>query len=592
MYRATNTHRAFRARAGQWLCLAGLLLFAAGMAAAAETNAAGKATESNAAGKATDPNEGQVTLSKDGKAYDFNFKKDGTIRDALRLLGAKCNKNIVWSTGVEGPLPVTRLYNVTPEQVLNAILGTGFRYVQDANFIRVYTAEEYKKMREDPERMVFKVFTLYYVSAAEAKKLVTPMLSANAKMETTTAAQTSFPTGESISVTTGGGDSTAQNDMLLVHDYPERIEQVEALLKSIDIRPRQVLIEATVMAATLTDDSQFGVDWQTISTAVASTAADGSTLFNPLTSITQVGRSRSDYLGSTSSGQVTKTGGLTFGVSHDNIAALIKAVETVSDVTILANPKILAVNKQLGQVYIGAKIGYVNATTQNQTSTTQSVDFLDTGTKLSFRPYIGNDGYIRMDIHPKDSSGTLKENNIPDETAAELVTNIIVKDGETVVIGGLFRDMIKNTRTQVPLLGNLPLVGFLFRGTADQTTRQEVMVMLTPHIVDEPSQAGGKERADDIRMKREGATKSLQGIDRTRMAEDAYNRAAKYYLEGDVEQAVFNLKVSLMMRPTYLEARRLQERIMKETDPEKYEKIDSRVQAEMDAQSAANWQRP
>jgi type II secretory pathway component GspD/PulD (secretin) len=230
--------------------------------------------------------------------------------------------------------------------------------------------------------MVFKVFTLYYISAAEAKKLVTPMLSGNAKIETTSAAQTAFPTGESISVTTGGGDSTAQNDMLMIYDYPERIEKVTGMLKDVDVRPRQVLVEATVMAATLTDDSQFGIDWQTISSAAVSTAANGGTVFNPQTNVNQIGKSQNDYLGSTTTGQVTKTGGLTFGVSHDNIAALVKAVEASTDVTILANPKILAVNKQLGQVYIGAKIGYVNATTQNQTSTTQSVSFLDTGTEL------------------------------------------------------------------------------------------------------------------------------------------------------------------------------------------------------------------
>jgi type II secretory pathway component GspD/PulD (secretin) len=582
MCRETNIHRTFGASAGRWLCIAGLLLFAAGTAAGGDPNAAGAAK---------DPNDSQVNLSRDGSTIDFiNFGTKKTIRDALLVLNKKCSKNIVWSAGVDGPLTISQLSNVSFEQVLDAVLGNSFKYVQDANFVRVYTAEEYKKMREDPERMVFKIFTLYYISAAEAKKIVTPMLSGNAKVETTTAAQTAFPTGESISVTAGGGDSTAQNDMLLVYDYPERIEKVETLLKEVDVRPQQVLIEATVMAATLTDDSQFGVDWQTISTAIASTTGNVST-FSPLTSVTQMGKNQKDFLGSTTSGQITKTGGLTFGVSHDNVAALVKAVETVSDVTILANPKILAVNKQLGQVYIGAKIGYVSQTTQNQTSTTQSVEFLDTGTKLSFRPYIGNDGYIRMDIHPKDSSGTLKENSIPDETAAELVTNIIVKDGETVVIGGLFRDVIKNSRTQVPVLGNLPVLGALFRGTADEVQRQEVMVLLTPHIVSEPSEACGKERAEDVRMKREGAMKALQGIDRPRLAEDAYNRAAKYYLEGDVEQAVWNLKVSLMMRPTYLEARRLQERIMKETDPEKYEKIDSRVEAELNAQNASNWQR-
>jgi type IV pilus assembly protein PilQ len=583
--RCDNHFGTFLTRTGRWVCLAGVLWVAFGTAAGADPNTAAKAV---------DPNEGLVTLSKDGKMIDqifFGKDKDKvTIQTALRLLNAKCSKNIIWSAGVEGPLTVSRLYNVTFEQALNAILGNQFKYVQDANFVRVYSIEEYKKMQEDPERMISRPFTLYYVAAAEAKKFITPVLSGNAKVETTTAAQTAFPTGESISSTNGGGDSTAQNDMILIYDFPERIEKAEALLKEIDVRPRQVLIEATIMAATLTEDSQLGVDWQTISTAVASTAS-GATTFNPVTSVSQMGKGQGDYVGSSGSDQITKSGGLTFGVSHDNIAALVQAVETVSDVTILANPKILAVNKQLGQVYIGSKIGYLSQTTQTESSTTQSVEFLDTGTKLSFRPYIGNDGYIRMDIHPKDSSGTLKENNVPDETAAELVTNIIVKDGETIVIGGLFRDVIKNTRTQVPLLGDLPIIGVLFRGTSDQVQRQEVMVLLTPHIVDEPSQAGGKDRAEDVRRKREGAMKGLQGWDRPRLAEDAYNRAAKFYLEGDVENAVYNVKLSLMIEPGYLEARRLHERIMKETDPDKYEKIDGRVQDELETQDAENWKR-
>ncbi|MHC4256232.1 MAG: type II secretion system protein GspD, partial [Planctomycetota bacterium] len=109
-----------------------------------------------------------------------------------------------------------------------------------------------------------------------------------------------------------------------------------------------------------------------------------------------------------------------------------------------------------------------------------SVKFLDTGTKLSFRPYIGDDGYIRMDIHPKDSTGKLVD-GIPDETAAELVTNIIVKDGQTIVIGGLFRDQITSVKTQIPLLGDIPLLGAVFRGTSDNVVRTEVMVLLTPH---------------------------------------------------------------------------------------------------------------
>jgi hypothetical protein len=196
-----------------------------------------------------------------------------------------------------------------------------------------------------------------------------------------------------------------------------------------------------------------------------------------------------------------------------------------------------------------------------------------------------------MDIYPKDSDGTLKSNDIPDETTTELKTNVIVRDGETVVIGGLFRDYVSTSRQQVPLLGNLPLVGAAFRGTTDTVSREEVIILLTPHIIEDLAELSSDDRADDVRMKMDAAKHNLQAIDRARIAEDAYARAARYYLEGDVDSAVYNVKIALMMRPTYLEARRLQERIIAETDPEELKRIDSLVQQAIDQQEAAKWQR-
>jgi type II secretory pathway component GspD/PulD (secretin) len=262
-------------------------------------------------------------------------------------------------------------------------------------------------------------------------------------------------------------------------------------------------------------------------------------------------------------------------------------------VTVLANTKILAVNKQEGSVLIGTNLGYRSSTTIGQGGVASSgeVEFLQTGTQLVFRPYVGNDGYIRMDIYPKDSDASLNEDRVPTEKTTELKTNVIVKDGQSVVIGGLFRDVIATGRQQVPVLGSLPVVGALFRNTTDSVRREEVIIMLTPHIIEEPSQTDGMARAEDIRRKREGATKSLLAVDRTRLAEDSYARAARFYLEGDVDSAMFHVKVALMMRPSYLEARRLYERIVAETDPEELEKIDSIVNQAIDQQEAGNWQR-
>ena len=519
-----------------------------------------------------------------GKIQSITFKKDMTIQDALQFLAARYQKNIVPSSKISGAITVTNLYDVTFEQALDAILGYGFKYEEKGNFINVYTTDEFKKIREDEGRMIYRIFTLHYISAAEAKKLLTPVLSTKVRIEVTAAAVTTFPTGESISTVTGGGDTTAMNDTIIIFDYPENIEEAAKVLSAVDIRPKQVLVEATILDVTLTEDMQFGIDWSTLDDVVTGIpglpAAAGDI------------KRGSDYFKSAGSSQVALTGGLTFGLGHGGVAAFVRAVETVTDTTILANPKILAINKQLGQVYIGTKLGYLSSTTQNQSgSTTQQVDFLDTGTKLSFRPYIGNDGYIRMDIHPKDSSGTLNVEKVPDETSAELVTNIMVKDGETIVIGGLFRDKITAKRTQVPVLGDIPIVGLLFRGKADKVERHEVVVLLTTHIIEEPSETDGIARADDIRRKRYGAQDEVQTVGRGRMAEEFYAKAARLHIEGDNESAMKELQKALRLRPAYLEAIRLKERILAKTDPDEAKKLERIILEGIDKQEAPKWLR-
>ncbi|HLB74237.1 MAG TPA: hypothetical protein VJJ98_09475, partial [Sedimentisphaerales bacterium] len=449
----------------------------------------------------------------------------------------------------------------------------------EGNVIKVYTAAEYKAIIEDPGRMSYKVFTLYYVTATEAKKLVTPVLSGNAsmKVETTTAAKTEFPTGESISSITGGGDAAATNDAIVIFDFPENVEEAAKIIEKFDVRPKQVLVEATIMDVTLTEDMQFGIDWGNFETAV--------------TSLAGITSDKIDYTTSQNTSQVTKSGGLTLGLSIGGTAAFIRAVETVTDTTILANPKILAVNKQLGQVYIGTKLGYKSGSITTQTSTTEQTDFLDSGTKLSFRPFIGNDGYIRMDIHPKDSSAVLNTQNVPDETSAELVSNILVKDGQTIVIGGLFRDKIVAKRTQIPVLGDIPLVGLLFRGKADQIERHEVVVLLTPTIIDEPSETDGDARAQDIRRKREGILDELQQTGRGKIAEEHYVDAVRCYTQKDMSGAMENVRLALRVRPAYLEAIRLKERILRETSPEEAAKLDRIILEDADKREAPMWLR-
>lgn len=550
----------------------------------------------------TDSNK-SVSNDAGSKIQSISFKKDMGIKDALRFMAAKYQKNIIPSAKVDGLVTVTSLYDVTFEQAMDAILGYGLKYDQDGNFIKVYTAAEYKKIKEDKSRMTYKVFTLYYINAAEAEQLVKPVLSTSGAIQGTTAAENSISVGKEGISGEVGGDSMAHNDTIVIYDFPENITKAEDILTNLDIRPKQVLVEATILSATLTEGMEFGIDWNLLQgvaltgTAATSDLTSGDTVSRGTTASTPI----SQVAGGTGGIAPTETAGfagignigLRLGITSGDLTGFITALESVTDITVLANPKILALNKQVGTVFIGQKLGYRDRTTISDTgqATVGEVKFLDTGTKLSFRPYIGNDGYIRMDIYPKDSSGQLDADGIPSETTAELTTNIMVRDGESIVIGGLFRDSTTTTRRQIPILGDLPLIGVLFRGTTDTTVRQEVIVMLTPHIINEPSETLGAARAEDINRKRAGAKEGLQWINRTRLADDHYANAAKYYLEDDIESAMSEVDIALEIRPTYLEATRLKEKLIAATDPDGTADLERNVIKAVESKDTSMWLR-
>ncbi len=516
-------------------------------------------------------NGGDGSGSAEDTVCSFKFNKDERVRDALRVLSAKYQKNIVPSLEVDGVMAFTTLTDVTFEEAMGAVLGGRFEYEEKKNLVEVFP-------KGDVSRMKHAVFALYYISAAEARKLIAPVLSDKGIIGVTTAAETGVPTGESISAGTGGGDTMSLRDTIVVYDYAENIKRARDLITDIDVRPMQVLVEATIMSATLTEGTQFGIDWQSLNGAA-------------VTSLASISSGSPDYFksnGTQLGGATAVSGGLTIGLSLGDLGTFIQAVEQVTDVTVLANPKILAVNKQLGQVYIGDKIGYYSQETVSEGgASTKKVSFLDTGTKLSFRPYISTDGYIRMDIHAKSSSE--KSGTVVSETSTELVSNIMVRDGQSIVIGGLFQDTVDTRKTQIPILGDLPIIGAIFRGTSDDYVRKEVMVLLTPHIIEEPNEAGGEARAEDVNRKRFGAKEQLQWISRTRLAEDRYAEAARYYVEGYSEAALDELETVLELSPSHLEAMRLKERIIRETDPDRAAKTERIILRDIEQEEAENW---
>jgi type IV pilus assembly protein PilQ len=541
------------------------------------------------------------------------FDENATVRDALRVLAARYQKNIVPSGNVDGALGFTRLFDVTFAEAMTAIMGSALKYEQEGQLIRVYTKEEFKKIKADPDRMEYRVITLYYITAEEARKLITPVLSggSNARVEVSTPAETGISAGGSGSGASGGslgsgggGDSLAVHDTVVIYDFPENIEKAERVIRALDVRPKQVLVEATILSALLTEGMKLGVDLN----LMAGIALDGTAATDDITTTTQISRGTEATSpiagikdGAIVSGSPMETfgfavqggSGLRLGISTGEVRAFITALETVTDTTVLANPKILAANKQEGTVLIGRKLGYrqTSSISAAGTEVQGEVKFLDTGTRLVFRPYIGNDGYIRMLIYPKDSSAELDADGVPQETTAELHTNIVVKDGETIVLGGLFRDVVTTARSQVPLLGDIPIIGALFRGTTDSTQREEVIILLTPHIIDGAGQTDGEARLADIGRKRYGARMAVQGISRARLAEDHYVNAVKYYGDGNSVEALSELDKALDMRPSYLEALRLKERIVGDVSPDDVGQIERIMLGVIEREESMLWNR-
>lgn len=496
----------------------------------------------------------------------ISFKKDMPIKDALRMLAQMYQKNIVPSAKVDGIVTVSYLYDVTFEEALQAILGT-HKYEAKGNFIKVYTNEEFM---QDKSRFEFKTIPLYYINAEEAKKLATPLLSEFGQLGVTSPAKMDTQPGT-------GGDSLAIHDRLVVSDYPENVEKIRTMLAEVDSKPSQVLIEVTVMKATLTEDLDYGIDWN----SVEGVQVDKT---NQLSGLMQDG-----FAGAVNSGGVT---GLTVGITIDNLVAHIRALEGVTDVAIMANPKILALNKQAGKLIIGKQEGYRSLTNLSDGGNqTQQVEFLESGTVLEFRPFIGRDGLIRMEIRPEQSTGEIV-NQLPNKTTTEVITNVMVKDGQTIVLGGLFQEETNLTRNQTPLLGEIPIIGELFKQVTDHSQRTELVVLITPHIINDPEDANGAERLEDVYRLAYNARKDIHWMSRARYADERYNRAVKEYTAGNYDAALAELNGPYAITPrNHLDAIRLRERILRETQPDQATSLERVMMKKIEKEESGKWLR-
>lgn len=499
------------------------------------------------------------------------FVQDEELANVLQMLSLQSQRNIIASPQVSAAV-TANLYGVTFYEALDAILSVnGYGYYEEGNFIYVVTAEELEEIRQRDRQIMGEVITLNYLNANDAAEFVSPLLSEIGQIKTNgDAGDFDLPDDDPT-----GNEEFALSSTLVIYDYAEHIAEIKSLLGQLDTRPAQVLVEATILQSALTEANAFGIDFAILSDLDFTDFAGLGGPLGAANALLNGGANQVaplDNQGTAAVGSAGNTSGpasFKLGIINDDFSIFLRALDQVSDVTILSNPKVLALNRQPARVLVGRKIGFLN-TTSTETATTQTVEFLDTGTQLAFRPFISNDGNIRMELKPRVSEGVIREATdatnavvtIPDEITQEITTNVIVPDGSTIVLGGLFRESTSLTRTQVPVLGDIPLLGMAFRGHEDDTDRQEIIFMIKPTIVNDATLVEQGDRslayAEELRV---GTRQGLLPFSTRRQTSQLNAKAQELIDEGREGAALWKLRQSLEMNPNQPSAIRLLEEL-------------------------------
>ncbi|MGA2091374.1 MAG: type IV pilus secretin PilQ [Endomicrobiales bacterium] len=413
------------------------------------------------------------------KLITFDFQ-DADIRDVFRILALKSGINIIYGADVVGSLTL-RLDNVPFDKAFDTILSVKGLIMQDqgGGILRVMTMQRLAEERIQAVTFT-KIFPLNYAKADEIKANL-----------------------DAIRVAEGRKGSVSfdlRTNSLIVTDTPEGFLSLGAIISELDKKPQQVIIEAKIVEVDLNKSSDIGIQWQaastvkndsnvqiynggsqaqSVSTALGPNAVQNANVVSPLN--TSAGGTGVSFPATAVSGEIAS---IAFGLvtNQGQLTGLLSALAQKGLSKLLSSPKVTTINNQEAKIMVGQKIPYTT-TTVSVSGSTQQTNFLDVGIKLTVTPTINSDQRITLNVHPEVSLYVRADPAGPVIGTREAMTTVIVNNGDTVVIGGLITDQDIKSATQVPLLGDLPVIGQLFRENSTSKARTELLVFITPQIL-------------------------------------------------------------------------------------------------------------
>lgn len=408
-----------------------------------------------------------------GEKLSLNFQ-DIDVRSVLQLIADFTNLNLVASDTVQGGITL-RLQNVPWDQALDLVLKTkGLDKRKIGNVLLVAPADEIaarERQELESQKQIAELAPLRrellqvnYAKAADIAKLFTSVTSAEAKVD------------ERGSITV---DDRTNN--IIAYQTQDRLDELRRIVAQLDIPVRQVMIEARIVEANVDYDKSLGVRWggsvQNKGNWNTSGVSNGSS--------TTIGTPGSTSTNSpfVDMGTAGNTSGIGIAFITDNVLLDLEltAMEKTGNGEIVSQPKVVTSDKETAKILKGTEIPYQEASSSGATS----VAFKEASLSLEVTPQITPDNRIIMEVKvTKDEPDYLnKVQDVPPIKKNEVNAKVLVNDGETIVIGGVFSNTQSKVVDKVPFLGDVPYLGRLFRRDVVSEKKSELLVFLTPRIM-------------------------------------------------------------------------------------------------------------
>ncbi|HKP63138.1 MAG TPA: type IV pilus secretin PilQ [Polyangiales bacterium] len=423
----------------------------------------------------------------EGRRIDLDFK-DADIHNILRLLSEVGNVNVVTADDVGGSVTI-KMRSVPWDQALDVILTSkGLGMVRRGNLIRVAPQATLEKERE-------------LAIAREKQRLALAPLETRLIPVSYAGAQTLQPRVNELLSERGKVAVDVRTNILVVRDVPENLDNVEELVRSLDTQTPQVLIEARIVEATTSFTNEFGIQWGgdvVMSSATGNptglvfphdlTIAGGSTdSQTPTAGLSPFGGTPNpNFVVNFPAPAGTGRGaaiGLSMGSLSGNVnfSVRLSAFETTGQVRIISAPRILTLDNHAATISQGTSIPYSQVGAQGVQTT-----FQEAVLSLNVTPHVTNDGAVSMDVAISRNEPDFNQRSArgdPTILKRQAQTTLLVQDGHTAVIGGIYTRNSGHGFDQIPFFGDIPILGVLFQHHTQRDGRSELLIFLTPRIV-------------------------------------------------------------------------------------------------------------